>query len=254
MLNPICIQRYHVGGQCYLVAGRNRLQAAEELGWETIDTIELPKLDGSLDAEQVGKLAEIAENLHRREITALERNKLLRQWMEIVEGREHQNKPAELRQVSEKGGRGKTGGLAQIARNLNVPRSTLQQAVKIAQLSPDAVAEMRKLKLGNNQDALLEAAKAKTPDAQVATLQRRAAAADKPKPSPKPKPTPEPKPNTEPRGLSALVSAWDRHMEAPWSKASKEAREAFAERIKETASAMAARLNDGCGGKRRVKE
>lgn len=158
------------------MAGRNRLQAAEELGWETIKAIELPDLDEEDDAKSVGQLAEIAENLHRREITAFERNSLYARWVEIIEARGDRHKPAEVRQVSATGGRGRTGGLAQAARNLNVPRSTLQQAVKIAQLSPEAQAEMRKLNLDNNQSALLEAAKAKTPEAQVATLRQRAKA------------------------------------------------------------------------------
>lgn len=119
---------------------------------------------------------DIAENLHRREITALERSELQAAWVEIVQARkkDEADKPAELRQVSVKGGRGKTSGMSQVARDLGIPRSTLQQSVKIAKLSPEAKAEARKLKLDDNQDALLEATKAKTPEAQTAAIERRA--------------------------------------------------------------------------------
>jgi len=65
--------------------------------------------------------------------------------------------------------------MSQAARELGVPRSTLQQSVKIAKLAPEAKEAARKLKLDDNQDALLAAAKAKTPGAQTAVIQQRAA-------------------------------------------------------------------------------
>lgn len=42
-------------------------------------------------------MAEIAENLHRREITALERSKLRAQWLEVTS----KNKPRQVGAVSE---------------------------------------------------------------------------------------------------------------------------------------------------------
>ncbi|WP_072375493.1 ParB N-terminal domain-containing protein [Hyphomicrobium sp. NDB2Meth4] len=83
LLNPILVQRY-AGCGAQIVAGRNRLQAAIELGWDAINAIELPELNGGADAVAVGKLAEIAENLHRREISALERDELVVRWVALV--------------------------------------------------------------------------------------------------------------------------------------------------------------------------
>lgn len=212
LLNPILIQRLPPGLRCYLVAGRNRLQAAEELGWEGIDVIELPNL-GTEDAATIGQLAEIAENLHRREIDGIEQAKLVAEWARLVKERQKAtaDKPAQVGPVSARGiveGRGNKGGVRQTARELNMTRQSVERSLKIAKLSPEAETEARQLGLNSNQSALLEAAKQKAPEAQVATLQRRAAA-DKPKPSPKAKPKPsapcdEPKPSAEPVGLRNL--------------------------------------------------
>ena len=121
--------------------------------------IELPRLDAQEDAASIAKLAEIAENLHRREITALERSELQAAWVEIVEARKRDAQSAELRPIEKKqraDGKGhrKPSGINQAARDLGIPRSTLQQSVRIAKLSPEAKAEAKKLKLDNNQDAL----------------------------------------------------------------------------------------------------
>lgn len=120
--------------------------------------IELPKLDEREEAASIAKLAEIAENLHRREITALERSELQAAWVEIVGARkrdvqsaelgpieetERANKPRQVGAVSGKGGRGKTGGINQAARELGVPPTDLRRSVKIAKLSPEAKAEAR---------------------------------------------------------------------------------------------------------------
>lgn len=174
------------------MAGRNRLQAARELGWEGIDAIELPHLNDGDDAATLAQLAEIAENLHRRELTALERNKLLAQWMEIVgQRKEAEPLPREVRAAVLKDGRKRgpqhmPSGIKQVARNLGVPETNLRQASRIAKLSPEAQEAAVEHKLDDNQSALLEAAKAKTPEAQVATLRQRAEAVKEPSPRPRP--------------------------------------------------------------------
>lgn len=50
------------------------------------------------------------------------------------------DKPRQLGAVSEVGGRGKKGGLKQAARDLGVPEQTIRRSVKIASLSPEAMA------------------------------------------------------------------------------------------------------------------
>ncbi|SCD25344.1 hypothetical protein BR141012304_20879 [Brucella inopinata] len=87
------------------------------------------------DNSALAEMAEIAENLHRREITALERTELQARWVEITS----RDKPREVRAVSS-GERGKRGGVKQAARDLNLPETNLHQSVRIASLSDDAKA------------------------------------------------------------------------------------------------------------------
>lgn len=70
-------------------------------------------------------MAEIAENLHRREI---ERAELMAKWVEITAAKQEadareaaakaqaEDKPRQLGAVYDKGGRGKRGGIKQAAR------------------------------------------------------------------------------------------------------------------------------------------
>ncbi|UWL59247.1 hypothetical protein NIK97_06745 [Brucella pseudintermedia] len=122
-----------------------------------------------------------AENLHRREITALERAELQARWVEITA----KDKPGELRPVS-KGGRGNKGGLSKASTDLGLPRSTLQQSVRIASLSPAAKEAAKASGLDDNQSALLKAAKKKTPAEQVEFLNVIAEAKSTPAPAPEP--------------------------------------------------------------------
>lgn len=202
--------------------------AAIELKWETIDVIELPHLDTADDAASIAKLAEIAENLHRREITALERSELQAAWVEIVQARKRDAQSGEVRPIEEKqraDGKGhrKPSGINQAARELGVPATNLKQSVRIAKLSPEAKAEAeaeaRKLKLDDNQDALLEATKAKTPEAQVAAIERRAAPSN---------PT---KPKAKPLALQDLKAAWNDNIEPLVRAANGDVRKAFIEWI-----------------------
>lgn len=66
LLNPIYVSYSADGSACTLVAGAHRLAAAKKLGWDSIDTVELP--GGDLEAQ----LAEIDENLCRSELTPTE--------------------------------------------------------------------------------------------------------------------------------------------------------------------------------------
>ena len=65
-----------------LIAGRNRLQAARQLGWERIDCFILTADD--IDA----RLWEIAENLHRVGLTKEERDIHIRRYAELLKERE----------------------------------------------------------------------------------------------------------------------------------------------------------------------
>jgi ParB family chromosome partitioning protein len=103
---------------------------------------------------------EIAENLHRRELSALERDTLRAAWVRL---RSASEKLAQDGPVSKRGrqeGRGNSGGVRQSARDLGVPRPSLERSLKVAALPPETKARAVELGLADNQAALLEATKA----------------------------------------------------------------------------------------------
>ncbi|WP_072375491.1 hypothetical protein [Hyphomicrobium sp. NDB2Meth4] len=58
-----------------------------------------------------------------------------------------------------------------------MPRDEVRRAMKVGNLSPEAKEAAHKHGLADNRDALLEAAKAKTPEAQAEVIRQRAAQA-----------------------------------------------------------------------------
>src|SRR5690606_23912780 len=83
-LQPIVVQRHYNAQRPYLIAGRNRLEAAGQLGWDSIRAVDM--FDPAAPGDQITPaMAEIAENLHRRELRALERANLQAQWAALSE-------------------------------------------------------------------------------------------------------------------------------------------------------------------------
>lgn len=146
LITPIIVWR--PGGiSPTLIAGLHRLEACKRLGWETMPCIDLYGQDDAVKAE----MAEIAENLHRSELTALERAEHIAKWIELSEARA---KVAHDAPVS--GGRGNEGGLRAAAREIGVERTQAQRAVKIAAIDPQAKAAAAAAGLANSQKTLLE--------------------------------------------------------------------------------------------------
>ncbi len=144
-----------------LIAGLHRLEAAKLLGWETIDSFTLDV------TEAEAELWEISENLHRADLTELERAGQTTRWIELtesgakVEAESAENKPAQLGPVSETcnvGGRGNTGGINAAARALGITRQEAQRAVKIAAITEPAKEAAVAAGLDKNQSALLKVA------------------------------------------------------------------------------------------------
>ncbi len=76
-------------------------------------------------------------NLHRREISQIERAELVAEWVRITTDR----KLAQDGPVSERGiveGRGNKGGAREAARKLGMTRQTVGRSLKVAALSPEA--------------------------------------------------------------------------------------------------------------------
>jgi ParB/RepB/Spo0J family partition protein len=155
---PITIR--HIDGKPILVAGGHRLKAVRNLGWTEIPVREF---DGD---DRAARMWEIAENLHRAELTVLERSEQLAEWIRLSEEVSAQvaTKP--------QGGRPESG-VRQAARELGVDKDAAHRAVKIDSLSPEAKAEAVQLRLDDNQSALLQAAKAQTAEEQVEALKQR---------------------------------------------------------------------------------
>lgn len=80
------VEEMMVGGELtagvpVLVAGRHRLEAAKRLGWSHIDCIEID--DNAIAAE----MWEIAENLHRLDLTKEQRDEHIRRYAELIEAK-----------------------------------------------------------------------------------------------------------------------------------------------------------------------
>lgn len=137
-----------------LVTGLTRLRAVQKLGWEKVEAF---VTDGD---ETDARMWEIAENLHRAELTALERDEQIAEWVKLAADKE---KSLSQPVTNQKGGRPATVGTRAAERDLGINRMDASRATKVASLSPEAKEVARELGLDDNRSVLLAAAKA--PDA-----------------------------------------------------------------------------------------
>jgi hypothetical protein len=108
-----------------------------------------------------GQLTEIAENLHRLELTALERAQHVARWLELSKVLEEDSateaKGAQLGHPSG-GEQPHDLGVSRAAKELGVSRQEVQRAVKIASIVPDAVTAAKEAGIDINQSKLLKVA------------------------------------------------------------------------------------------------
>jgi len=140
---PITI-RSNSDDMAVLVAGAHRLAAVKSLGLVSIDCFVL-----DCDEDEA-ELWEISENLHRAELTTMQRADQIARWVEL-------SAKVISRQVAAKPGRPESG-TRRAARELNVPEREARRAVKIASLTPEAKRAAISRGLDDNQSALLAAA------------------------------------------------------------------------------------------------
>ena len=181
--------------ECYLVAGRHRLEAAKALGWDEIECFVLNC------SEDEAEMWEISENLHRAELTVVQRSEQVARWTSLAD------KLAQLDPVS-KGGRGKESGTRKAARDLNLDRNEVRRALRIASLTEEAKQAAQERGLDDNQSALLAAAVV-APERQVEAIHNFAdaklrAAADKAN-----VPTPKDWSDVEGEQMRRLMAAWN---------------------------------------------
>ncbi|GLK71276.1 hypothetical protein GCM10017643_13910 [Ancylobacter dichloromethanicus] len=102
-----------------------------------------------------GEPWEISENLHRAELTKLERDEQISRWVELIELKRISRQP------DEKIERGRPeSGVAAASRELGISEPDARRAVNVASLSDEAKEAAREHGLDDNRTALLEAAKA----------------------------------------------------------------------------------------------
>lgn len=164
---PIAVRPAKERGRFVLVAGRHRIEAHLVLGRDQIEAVEFTD---ELDAA----LWEVAENLHRADLTAMQRNVALGEWVKLKEKKIKQEAKAVSRQVGAKRGRPESGVRA-ASRELSVPETSARRAVNIANhLTKKAQQEAERLGLDNNQRVLERAAGMPGEEEQVRFLQRTA--------------------------------------------------------------------------------
>lgn len=153
--HPISVRRK---GEGYvLVAGLHRMEAYRKLGHEHIPAT----ISSFTNAD--ARLWEIAENLHRADLSKLERDENVAEWVKLTEqvSRQIDAKP--------QGGRPE-GGVRAASRELGIPEADARRAVHVASLSDEAKEAAREHGLDDNRSALLEAAKEPTPERQAAKI------------------------------------------------------------------------------------
>lgn len=128
-----------------LVAGHHRLAAVRQLGWETVPCI---VLDGD---ERDARLWEIAENLHRADLSAVERAEHVDEWRKLTLEKVAQVAPPSGGDQPAERGHRKT------AETLGISREAVRRAEKIAAL-PRPVRDQAREE-GWSQDRLLNHAK-----------------------------------------------------------------------------------------------
>jgi ParB-like chromosome segregation protein Spo0J len=132
-----------------LVAGAHRLAAAKALSWSHIDCIEVD--DDAIKAE----MWEIAENLHRLDLTKEQRDEHIRRYAELLEEHREVSRQSDAKPLSgPKGGRPQ-GVASQVAEETGLSVRTVQRA-----LNPKPPAEVIPISVRSEQDVILAQANA----------------------------------------------------------------------------------------------
>jgi ParB family chromosome partitioning protein len=149
---PISVRRNPEGYE--LVTGLHRFEAARQLGWLEISAIIVVGSDADALKWQ------IAENLHRAELTPLERAEHVAEWIRL-------NEKEVSAQVAPKpqGGRPESG-IRAAARELGIDRTDAQRSIKIDSIAPEAKGAAREAGIDKNQSKLLAVA-GQPPEQQV---------------------------------------------------------------------------------------
>jgi ParB/RepB/Spo0J family partition protein len=151
-------------GKYIAVAGATFVKAAEMLGWTSV------RADIVKCTEVQARQWEIAENLYRARLTALEEAKHIAEWVRLIAER---TEVSRQNVAKPKGGRPE-GAISKAARALPIKgktqkarRKRIERRLKIASVSPGAEAAVREAGLDDNPSALREIANEETAEAQL---------------------------------------------------------------------------------------
>jgi len=144
---PITLRYDQDADDILLVAGLHRLEAARKLGWETV-----PAIYTTVSHDEA-RMWEIAENLHRAELNAVERAEHIEEWRRLSAKVANHLPPTG-------GAQPKEAGVRKAARELGVSHTTVQNAAKIAALPPE-VKEQAKAEGWSQTKALAAASPSK---------------------------------------------------------------------------------------------
>lgn len=177
------------GEKYLLVAGRHRMEACKRIGRDYVNCniVKMNKYEA--------RLWEISENLHRADLTKLERDEQVAEWISITERISSQN--------ATKPGRPE-GGVRAAARDLGVDKDDAHRAVKVASLTDEAKEAARETGLDDNRSALLTAARAPK-ERQSAVIRELA----------------------RPKDAAEVTDAQFQSLVSAWNRAGEEAREKF---------------------------
>lgn len=161
---PITVRQNLETGIYHLISGMHRLKAAQELGMEFIEAF-ITEWD-----EIKARKWEIAENLHRADLTKLQRDRQIAEWIRLT-GEELQSAQVAPNETKRADGRGhrRKGGINAAASELGIERTEAQRAVKVDKITAEAEQAIIEAGLDNNHSALLAVA-AVEPELQCAKV------------------------------------------------------------------------------------
>lgn len=117
-----------------LVTGRHRLEAAKRLGWKRVDCIEIE--NDAITAE----LWELAENLHRCDLTKDQRDEHIRRYADLIELQSTQTAAIESKRSDGRGHR-REGTAAKIAAATGLSKDTVRRALNPTRPAPLPITE-----------------------------------------------------------------------------------------------------------------
>ena len=151
----------------HLVTGFHRLEAMKRLG-----EMKIPCFVMKGDERDARKW-EISENLHRAELTPLEYDVQVAEWVRLTES----DAPISGHNVLKKGRGRRKGGISEAARRLPIKgkthaakRKNVERALKVDSILPEAKEAAKAAGLDNNRSKLLKIAAEKTLEAQLAKV------------------------------------------------------------------------------------